>query len=169
MLSTIFHGMRTTYTEEELREAVRSSHSIAQVCRMLRIKVAGGNFETLKRKFVQWDIDVSHFRGKGWNVGLKFKPNPKVPLEQILVENSFYQPYKLKRRLLKSNLLSAMCTRCKGTTWLGQPIPLELHHVNGECRDNRLQNLKLLCPNCHALTENYRGKNIGLPGRKLPE
>ena len=169
MLRAIFLDMRTTYSEEELRKAVQSSYSIAEVCRTLRIKVAGGNYETLKRKFAAWDIDTSHFRGQGWNVGLKFKPNPKLPLEQILVKHSFYQPYKLKRRLLKSKLLSAICTRCDRTTWQGVPIPLELHHVNGDRRDNRLQNLKLLCPNCHALTDNYRGKNIGLPGRKLPE
>ena len=161
--------MRTSYTEEDLRNAVQSADSIAEVCRMLQIKVAGGNYETLKRKFKLWNIDTSHFRGQGWNVGLKFKPNPKKPLNELLVNGSNYQPYKLKRRLLAKNVLEAKCNSCGRHSWMERAIPLELHHINGKRSDNRLQNLELLCPNCHALTDNYRGKNIGLPGKKLPE
>lgn len=161
--------MRYRYTKEELQAAVRASYSIAEVCRMLQIKAAGGNYTTLKQKFKDWGIDTSHFRGQGWNVGLKFKPNPKKPLTEILVNGSRYQPYKLKRRLLAEGLKEYICECCQLNLWLGNPIPLELHHINGERHDNRIVNLQLLCPNCHALTDNYRGKNIGLPGGKSPE
>jgi predicted HNH restriction endonuclease len=59
-----------------------------------------------------------------------------------------------------------MCERCKNTTWEGNPIPLELHHINGIHSDNRISNLQILCPNCHALTDNYKGKNIGMSASK---
>jgi hypothetical protein len=163
------YSMRYKYTKEELQTAVRASYSIAQVCRMLHIKAAGGNYTTLKQKFEDWDVDTSHFRGQGWNIGLKFKPNPKMPLAQILVNGSRYQPYKLKRRILAAGLKVHKCESCGFTEWLSNVIPLELHHVNGDKHDNRFENLQLLCPNCHALTDNYRGKNIGLPGGKSPE
>ena len=152
--------MRYSYTQEELRKAVLDSYSIAEVCRKLGIKAAGGNYTTLKQKFLDWKIDTSHFRGQGWNVGLKFKPNPRKPLDEILVKGSTFQAYKLKKRLLKEGLKSHVCEECNLSKWRDQPIPLELHHVNGDRHDNRIENLMLLCPNCHALTDNYRGKNI---------
>ncbi len=127
---------------------------------MLGIKAAGGNYTTLKQKFEKWNIDTGHFRGQGWNVGLKFKPNPRKPLSEILVKNSTYQAYKLKRRLLAESMKDRVCERCHLTVWMNEKIPLELHHMNGISNDNRLCNLQLLCPNCHALTDNYRGKNI---------
>ncbi len=161
--------MRYKYTKEELQAAVRASYSIAEVCRMLQMKAAGGNYTTLKQKFEDWDIDTSHFRGQGWNIGLKFKPNPKKPLSKILVIGSRYQPYKLKRRLLAEGLKEHFRECCQLDRWLSNSIPLELHHINGDRHDNRLVNLQLLCPNCHALTDNYRGKNIGLPGGKSSE
>lgn len=152
--------MPSKYSQKELRAAVQASYSIAEVCRKLGLKVAGGNYATLKQRFEDWDIDISHFRGQGWNIGLKFQPKVKKPIEEILVENSSYQPYKLKRRLLKEGLKNAICEACLRETWNQQPIPLELHHLNGVRNDNRITNIQLLCPNCHAQTDNYRGKNI---------
>jgi len=133
--------MRYRYTKEELQAAVRASFSIAEVCRMLQMKAAGGNYTTLKQKFADWDIDTSHFRGQGWNVGLKFKPNPKKSLTEIMVKESRYQPYKLKRRILAEGLKPHKCESCMNTLWLGDEIPLELHHCNGDKHDNRFENL----------------------------
>lgn len=152
--------MRYSYTKEKLQAAVFESYSIAEVCRKLGIKAAGGNYTTLKQKFIEFDIDISHFRGQGWNIGLAMKPNPKKPLSKILIANSSYQPYKLKRRLLEEGLKKAVCESCDLEEWLNAPIPLKLHHVNGIRHDNRIENIQLLCPNCHACTDNYRGKNI---------
>jgi len=69
------------------------------------------------------------------------------------------QTFKLKHRLIREGILEPKCYRCGLTTWQGLPIPLELEHKNGNPHDNSLDNLTLLCPNCHALTATYRGKN----------
>lgn len=71
-----------------------------------------------------------------------------------------YQSHKLKLRLLREGIKLHKCEHCGLTEWLEQTIPLELHHVDGNRYNNSLKNLKLLCPNCHALTDNYRAKNI---------
>lgn len=161
--------MKSTYTKEELQEVVLTSFSIAQCLRKLNLKTAGGNYEIIKRRFKEWKIDTSHFRGQGWNVGLKFKPNPPKPLKDILTKNSNYQSYKLKKRLLKEGVKTHVCEHCNLTEWQNKPIPLELHYKDGNKTNNELINLELVCPNCHALTDNYRGKNIGLPLEKSRE
>lgn len=85
----------------------------------------------------------------------------KRKLEDILVKGSDYQSNKLRKRLLKEGIFLRICSKCMGTNWNGKEIPLELNHVNGDNSDHRLENLELLCPNCHAQTDNYRGKNWG--------
>lgn len=146
-------------TKEEYELAAKNAFSIAQMCRNLGVKPVGGNYRVVKKVIQEYNIDTSHFTGQGWNKGLIFRPNNPIPLEEILVENSTYQSYKLKNRLLESGLKEHRCEKCKRTEWEGLPIPLELHHINGNNTDNRIENVQLLCPNCHAQTEHYRGKN----------
>lgn len=146
-------------TKEEFELAAKNSFSIAEMCRKLGKRPSGGNYKIMHNAIDTYHLDVSHFRGQGWNKGLVFIPNPAKELSEILVKNSTYQSFKLKKRLLNSGLKAYCCENCGQSTWQGQAIPLELHHVNGDNRDNRLENLQLLCPNCHALTENYRGLN----------
>jgi hypothetical protein len=147
------------YIKEDLEKIIMSSKSIAEVCRKMNIKAVGGNYKTLWSKILGWNIDYSHFTGQGWNVGLKHKPSQPKPIEKILKKNSDFQSFKLKNRLIKEGIKIHICENCLNTEWLNNKIPLELHHVNGDKFDNRLENLQLLCPNCHALTKNYRGKN----------
>lgn len=90
----------------------------------------------------------------------------KIPIEEILVENSTYQTNKLRKRLLKEGFKEHRCEVCLLTEWQGKEIPLELDHLNGCNNDHRLFNLRLICPNCHAQSENYRGKNWGKATRK---
>ncbi len=92
---------------------------------------------------------------------MKFGARPVRQLSEVLIVGSTYQSFKLRQRLVSEGLKAAQCEECLATTWNGRPVPLELEHVNGRNDDNRLENLKLLCPNCHAQTPTYRGKNIG--------
>ena len=148
-------------TKEEFEAAAKGSYSIAGMCRHLGLTPSGGNYRIIHNAIDRFSIDISHFTGQGWNTNLKFKPFEAKPIEEILVANSSYQSFKLKRRLLNEGLKEYKCEQCRLSEWQHAPIPLELHHINGNNRDNRLSNLLLLCPNCHALTESYRGKNKG--------
>ena len=145
-------------TKEEYVEAIKSSKNYAEALRKLNIVAKGGNYRIVKIAAEKYGIDLSHFTREAWNKGKKIEKK-KLETEKILVKNSAYQSYKLKNRLLKEGIKECRCERCQRTEWEGKPIPLELHHINGINNDNRLENLQMLCPNCHAQTDNYRGKN----------
>ena len=148
---------RYTYSEEDLREAVKTSTSIRQVLDKLNIVPAGGNYQTTNRRIQKLDIDTSHFTGQAWNKGKVI--GPKRPIEEYLKENSVVQSFRLKNRLLLEGIKQHKCECCGITEWNKKPAPLELDHINGNHHDNRLENLRILCPNCHAQTDTYRGKN----------
>jgi hypothetical protein len=146
------------YTEQQLSEAIKKSTSLAQTLSRLGVAPYGGNYHVLRRAIKHFDLDTSHFTGQLWNKGKTI--GPKQPLQKYLNNELQISSCKLKVRLLSEGLLERRCSKCRNSTWLNVPIPLELHHVNGNRSDNRLENLRLLCPNCHALTPTYRGKNI---------
>lgn len=150
------------YTQEQFIEAVKESYSCSEVCRKLGIVGRGGNLRTVKRNIHLLNLDASHFTGQRWNKGLTFMDHPSISaknINDILVENSLYNSHVLKNRLIKEGLKEHICECCKNSEWMGKPIPLQLHHINGNHTDNRIENLQLLCPNCHALTDNYCSKN----------
>ena len=151
--------MHKKRTKGDFEKAAKESFSIAGMCRYLNLKPAGGNYKLMHDAIIRYNIDIGHFTGQGWNTNLKFKPFQEKPLIEILVKDSTYQSHKLKRRLILEGVKLYVCETCRLTEWLGKPIPLELHHINGNNSDNRLENLLLLCPNCHALTDSYRGRN----------
>ena len=146
------------YDQRRLEEAVKKSTSLRQALEVLGVAPYGGNYEVLRRAIRHFDIDTSHFTGQGWNKGKSL--GPKQPLHRFLNNELRITSFKLKNRLLAEGILYPQCSSCERTEWLGRPMPLELDHINGNRSDNRLINLRLLCPNCHALTPTYRGKNI---------
>jgi Zn finger protein HypA/HybF involved in hydrogenase expression len=148
---------RYTYSEQELREAVKTSTSVRQVLDKLNIVPAGGNYQTTNRRIQKLNIDTSHFTGQAWNKGKVI--GPKKSIEYYLTENSHHQSFKLKSRLITEGLKEHKCECCGINEWNGKPAPIELDHINGNHHDNRLENLRILCPNCHAQTDTYRGKN----------
>jgi 5-methylcytosine-specific restriction endonuclease McrA len=101
-------------------------------------------------------IDYSHFTGQGWNKG---NTKRKEKTETYLSNKKPIKSINLKRRLFEEGIKEQKCERCNRTEWEGQPISLELHHIDGNTENNFLNNLQIVCPNCHALTPNYRGLN----------
>lgn len=149
--------MKHKYSIQDLKSIVKRSNSIRQVLQNLNIVPAGGNYQTIKNKIDEYNIDISHFTGQAWNKNKKI--GPKRSIDDYLSNRKPIQSWKLKRRLLNEKLFEHKCYKCFQEIWIDKPIPLELHHVDGDNQNNNLSNLTLLCPNCHALTDNYRGKN----------
>lgn len=154
------------WTQDQLIKSAQLSLSYRQVLSKLNLREAGGNYAQIKKYIKEYNIDVSHFKGRGWNAGLYGIGKVLIPLEKILIKGSSFQSYKLKRRLFLANLKPQHCEKCG---WAKKTehgyIPLELDHINGDREDNRLENLRILCPNCHSLTDSYRGRK----GGKKPE
>ena len=148
------------WSNDDLKKAVETSFSYREVIQKLNLIPAGGNYRTIQEKVKELNLDISHFTGKAWNQGERYRPiREKQPLDEILVKDStFKTTFHLKERLFEEGLKEKVCECCGRSEWLGQPIPLELHHINGAKSDLRIENLQILCPNCHAMTDNYRGK-----------
>ena len=120
----------------------------AFMCRELRCKP-----ETLNGYLNKMGISYAG------NMGGKGKSCPtRKKAEVFLFKGSIIKSHVLKLKLIKDGLKERLCESCGHTEWMGKPVPLELHHINGDRFDNRLENLRLLCPNCHALTDNYSGR-----------
>jgi hypothetical protein len=151
-------------TDDELTAAVQASDSFAQVLRILGVK-PGGNQARLRARIETLGLDTSHFVGQGWRRGATKPTVPQRPLQVLLVEDRLVKSNTLKARLISEGMKARRCETCLLEEWNGRPIPLELDHINGLRTDNRLANLRILCPNCHAQTDTYRGRNIGSSGR----
>lgn len=145
------------YTDQDLILAVSESTSNAQVLTKLGLKAAGGNYKLLKRAIQELNLDTSHFTGMAWKKG---KPSSnRRDIKDYLVYGSNIGSYALKLKLIKEKIFEHKCYNCGLTEWQGGKIPVELEHIDGNNINNLLSNLTLLCPNCHALTSTYRGKN----------
>lgn len=141
---------KPTYTKEELALAVAASKSYREIYKNLGIK--GYNYKSLYYYISKYGLDISHIYGR----------KSRYKMDTILVANSpFVHNGHLKNRLIKEGIKQACCEgeNCHITEWHGKPLQLHLHHVNGDAFDNRLENLQILCPNCHSQTENYGHKN----------
>ncbi|MFJ2579745.1 HNH endonuclease signature motif containing protein [Kitasatospora aureofaciens] len=156
-----FRSAGTVYTRELLQEAVSVSHSVAGVVRHLHQRQAGGTQAHIGRRIKELGIDTSHFTGQAHGRG-KHAPT-RIPADQLLVR----RPSEAKR-LAGSRIRSALaelgrpelCEDCgTGPEWRGRLMTLEVDHINGDWSDNRPENLRLLCPNCHSITDTYCGRN----------
>jgi hypothetical protein len=149
-----------TYTDEEFIDAVKKSRSWNQVFQNLGLKVGGSQYTQFKKLANKLGLDISHMSGKGWRKGCKIPPY-SIPLGDILVENSSYtNSHRLKKRLFSNNLLEEKCSRCGSIEWFDEKNHLQLDHINGKSDDHRIENLRILCANCHSLTETWTGRNI---------
>lgn len=153
-------GRKLSWTDEGLRTAVASARSVAQAIRALGLVPVGGNYDQVQRRIRELELDTTHFTGKGWNTGAQFWSPTRIPLSQVLVKDRWTGSHTLKQRLFSEGLKDAACELCG---WADAApdgrIPVELDHINGDRNDNRLENLRILCPNCHALQPTHRGLN----------
>ncbi|MFC3235737.1 HNH endonuclease [Streptomyces nitrosporeus] len=146
------------WTKEVLQAAVTSSSSMCDVLRRLGLEVVGGQHTHISRRVRALGIDTSHFTAPS----RKGEVRCRRP-EELLVNRSGTLARRISGERLKRAMISMGCAeRCAlcGTdpTWRGRPLPLEVDHINGDWQDNRLRNLRLLCPNCHSTTDTYRGR-----------
>ena len=148
------------WNEKDLRKAVEYSTSKRQVLNKLGLVEAGGNYEQIGKYIKEYKIDIKHFLGKGSNKGKILNRKCVYDIKDILVRDSNFQSFKLKKRLFKEKLKNEKCEICGwAKRSIDGRIPLELDHINGDHHDNRINNLRILCPNCHSLQETHRGKN----------
>lgn len=143
--------------KEEFKQLVEESTSYSDLQRKIGLEVTGGNLRTIKERIALDNLSVNHMEETRYN-----HDKTKMSLEEILVKNSPYKSTKaLKDRLIKEGLLENKCVKCNvGPVWQGEPLSLELDHIDGDNKNNEIENLRILCPNCHSQTETFGGKNV---------
>jgi hypothetical protein len=147
------------YSESDAREAIAASANWSQALRRLGLRAAGGNHTVLKRWAAVWEIPTDHFAPYA-HVGSHLQ-RQQIPLDLVLVEGSTYTRSSLKRRLYDTGLKSRACELCgQGEQWRGLRMSLILDHINGVHDDNRIENLRIVCPNCAATSATHCSRNL---------
>jgi len=148
------------WTEQIVKIIVNESYSKKEVLEKMNLKPFNGNYDTLNNYIKKYNLDISHFnRGKNKNKSILKK---KIELKKILIENSTYtNRARLKERLYKEGLKERKCELCgQDEIWKGERMSLILDHINGINNDNRIENLRIVCPNCNATLPTHCGKNV---------
>jgi predicted RNA-binding Zn-ribbon protein involved in translation (DUF1610 family) len=158
------------YDKEWLQSLCKDSYSYAEVLEKAGRKQGGGSQATLKKKIEEFQIDISHFTGQRWQSSPNQKNNiisrEKYDLNTIFVKNSPVTQKVLRGYVERHNVLKYECEQCGcDGHWQNGIISLELDHIDGDNTNNEITNLRYLCPNCHALTETYRGRNKALKNK----
>jgi hypothetical protein len=145
------------YEEKNFSEVIKSSKTLSDVARLLGLEPSKGNRDTIKKYIKEYNLDISHFEYLSGNSN-NFK---KKNIDDILTNKVTYSSSNtLKKRLYKEGLKKNVCEECGQTEeWFGKKISLILDHKNGINSDNRLDNLRILCPNCNAALETHCSKN----------
>jgi len=153
--------LNENFEQQKFISIVKSSKSYAEVALKIYGNKYYGNRQTIKRHIEIHNLDISHFDFGATGYKRGHKPKNTIPLEQILIENSTYNRNHLKKRLYKENIKKEECELCgQGPIWMNKKMSLRLDHINGINDDNRIENLRIVCPNCDATLDTFSGKNI---------
>ena len=142
------------YSKEQLIEAIKRSRSLHQALIALGVSSKTSNWAAIRKRIQAFDIDTSHFTKSGE----AYKRGRQTPLDDYFSNKVKIRSHHLRVRLLSDGIFDSRCSRCSLKEWQGQSVPLELNHINGDHFDNALENLEMLCPNCHALTPHWKGR-----------
>lgn len=159
--------MNRKYTKEQLQTLATSCNCYRQVLLKLNLKETGGNYKNLKTRFFEFGVDISHWKSleerMNWNKGMSRIKGDNVggyKETEIFIKNSHVSTQVVKRYLESESTYIHKCQICGITEWQDNIITLDLDHINGDNQDNRRENLRFICPNCHSQTNSYKGKNI---------
>jgi len=142
------------YSDDDFKEAISKNYTWSGVIRQLGLKQAGGTTRYMKNLAKKLEVNISHFKPSGWNLT---NQNKIVPLGELLTSDSSARSNNLKNRLFKEGMIENTCDECgQLPIWNDKPLTLELHHKDGNSRNNLLKNLQILCPHCHSQTEGFR-------------
>jgi hypothetical protein len=159
--------VKEKYTKENLEKLVLESNTFSELVRKLtgNEKVHGNMVAFVKNKLINYNIDFSHFKGRGWSKGVKNNGFKAITKEDLI--KNYLTPNPLKRTcnnniknwLFGLELLKRKCDKCGiDDNWNGSKLILQLDHIDGDNTNNELSNLRILCPNCHSQTHNYAGR-----------
>lgn len=150
---------KVTWTDTQFIRIVTTSTTMAEVHRKLGITGTGSSYLQLRREIDRLGLNIAHFLGRGWNAGTHLGGRPRLTLDEMLTEHSSHKVPK--KRLYDAGLLERKCAVCGLETWNGKPASLWVDHINGIRDDNRIENLRSICPNCDTQSDTYCGRNVG--------
>lgn len=151
---------KNNWDKEKLLSSISKSDCKADILRNLNLSINSGNYRTLSRYCIKYDIDITNIDGKSVKYINKFKNRKLSNTNDVFIKNSIVSSTVIRKRIKQDNLIVYNCSLCDNNgSWLNSKLTLQLDHINGDSFDNRLENLQYLCPNCHSQTATYGSKN----------
>ena len=141
------------YTEEKLKEVVKDCETLHEVLTKFERNKSSTSYKVLRKRIKEWNIDINHFLNKSDSFKKYYKEGimKEIPNSEIFIENSKVSRSTAKKRIIRDKLIDYKCEKCPNEgNWKGKPLVLILDHKNGIRNDNRLENLRFLCPNCNS-------------------